>query len=85
MACLTPPSYSFTGPAAFPFHPCCLSLLTGVLTGSTDVAKVDKDALYSAMSELVTRYGSRLELDYGGINGNDQTWESIPGEEVSTL
>ncbi|KAH6617563.1 hypothetical protein F5144DRAFT_499211 [Chaetomium tenue] len=77
------PAYSFIGPAAFPFHPCCFSILTDVLTGSTDVAKVDKDALYGAMSERVIHYRSFLELDYGEISGIDQTWESIAGEEFS--
>jgi hypothetical protein len=62
-----------------------LSIPTDVIAGSTDVAKVDKEALHSTMSELVTRYASRLKLDYGDISGNDQTWEPIPGEEVSPL
>ncbi|KAK3291519.1 uncharacterized protein B0H64DRAFT_330444 [Chaetomium fimeti] len=77
------PNYSFTGPVAFPFHPCCFSILTDVLAGSTDVTTIDKDALYSAMCELVTPYASCLRINYGDINGRDQTWVSIPGEEVS--
>ncbi|KAH6842295.1 hypothetical protein B0I37DRAFT_407388 [Chaetomium sp. MPI-CAGE-AT-0009] len=75
--------YSLTDPAAFPFHPCCLSILADVVTGSTDVTKIDKDALYNAMSELDHPYEACLRINYGNINNGDQTWGSIPGEEFA--
>ncbi|SPQ26221.1 9561db44-f022-46d9-829f-60848b735ce3 [Thermothielavioides terrestris] len=73
---------------AFPFHHGCLDILTQVLTGSTDAANLNKDALYDAMSGLhdVSKkwpIGQCLNLDYGNVEGRDRRWRSIPGEEFS--
>ena len=35
------------------------------------------------MTELSPGYSTNLGLDYGAIEGPDQCWESMPGEEVS--
>jgi hypothetical protein len=66
----------------FPFHQDCFDVLTNVLVGSGDVAKIDKDALYDAMAELAPSGAVVLELDYGNVSGRDQSWVSRPGEEV---
>ncbi|KAL2126293.1 hypothetical protein VTI74DRAFT_1233 [Chaetomium olivicolor] len=73
------------GIVVFPFHNCCLDILVQVLTGSKDLANVNKDVLYDAMSGLAERSGECLDLDYGSAEGRDQYWESVPGEEVSSL
>lgn len=66
----------------FPFHWCCYELLSKVLTGTDNVAKIDKDLLYSVMQELSVDYGKRLDLDYGNPGpAEEQFWESNPGEE----
>ncbi|OCL02984.1 hypothetical protein AOQ84DRAFT_326619 [Glonium stellatum] len=65
----------------FPFHWCCFKILARALTGSPDTSKIDKDTLYNVMAELSPDYGSSLQLEYGNINGREQFWESIAGEE----
>ncbi|KAK4041711.1 hypothetical protein C8A01DRAFT_45146 [Parachaetomium inaequale] len=70
--------------AVFPFHQDCFDVLTNVLVGSRDVAKIDKDALYDAMSELVAPLDAVcLKLDYGSVSGRGRHWVSEPGEEFS--
>lgn len=68
-------------PAVFPFHPECFDILTSVITGSTNTDLLDKDILYRVMADISSR--TRLDLDYGAISGNEQFWDSIPGEEFS--
>jgi hypothetical protein len=72
-------------PPVFPFHWCCLEILARVLTGSPDVRRIDKDALYSVMSELVGWNKNRLDLDYGSISGCQEEWVCVPGEEVRDI
>jgi len=84
---LTRPSfYVFepSGVATFPFHDCCLEILTKVITGLVDAGNIDKDVLYNAMASLALSGGSAtyLVLDYGDVLGRDQSWQSISGEEV---
>jgi hypothetical protein len=66
----------------FPFHESCLVVLCRVLSGHDDVTEIDKDILYAALWQLTKGVSRSLCVDYGGIQGMDQTWESIPGEEV---
>lgn len=46
------------------------------------VNKIDKDLLYSVMTQLVSNYPRKLDVNYGNINGIDQSWECVSGEEV---
>ncbi|OJD15883.1 hypothetical protein AJ78_03901 [Emergomyces pasteurianus Ep9510] len=68
---------------AFPFHWCCFEILTRVLTGSTDICKINKDILYNVMIGLSPEYERRLAIDYGSILGVEQFWGSVPGEEYA--
>ncbi|KAK4236390.1 hypothetical protein C8A03DRAFT_16969 [Achaetomium macrosporum] len=80
------PSYSkqdHSGLLVFPFHYCCFNILTQVLTGGNDTTKIDEDALFDTMARLVQTHSVCLDIDYGSISGQDQRWESIPGEEFS--
>jgi hypothetical protein len=86
---LTCTSYTRQDPhglTVFPFHDCCLDILTEVLTSSKDVTEIDKDVLCDVMFELTTApYATYLELDCGSVTGRDQRWESVPGEEVNMM
>jgi hypothetical protein len=44
--------------------------------------KIDKDLLYSVMTQLANDSRGMLDVDYGDIDGIDQTWECLSGEEV---
>jgi hypothetical protein len=44
---------------------------------------VNQKVLYDVMSELED--GTSLKINYGDIQGQDQDWQNIPGEEVSIL
>lgn len=68
-------------PAVFPFHPEYFKILTSVITGSTDAELLDKDILYRVMADVSGC--TLLDLDYGAISGNEQFWDSFPGEEFS--
>lgn len=46
------------------------------------VDTIDKDVLYSVMTQLATEYSTKLNVDYGGIDGNGQNWYCKSGEEV---
>lgn len=73
------------GIVVFPFHDCCLAILAEALTGSRNVADMDKDVLYDALNEVPvgTRYGLSLGLDYGLAPGQrEEWWNPVPGEEV---
>lgn len=46
--------------------------------------RVDKDSLYHAMTQIDNdKYA--LSVDYGGMEGVDQNWKCVPGEEVQIL
>lgn len=82
---LTPSSfYSFNTNLipVFPFHEACYRLLARSLFGDDDVEQIDKDALYSAMSQLLNYLPRSLKLDYGDLVSIEQTWECRSGEEV---
>ncbi|KAF2702894.1 hypothetical protein K504DRAFT_463925 [Pleomassaria siparia CBS 279.74] len=67
---------------SFPFHETCYYILARSL-GYTRQECIDKDAMYTAMRHNVQSNASRLDLDYGCINGVEQSWECQPGEEFS--
>jgi hypothetical protein len=73
-----------SGILVFPFHHCCFSILTQVLTDSDNTSDIDKEALFDTMAGLLKKQYTCLDVDYGAISGQDQRWESIPGEEVRT-
>lgn len=71
----------------FPFHPHCMTVLEKAFQwsssrsqGPEERSRLDLNVLY----KTAVRIGGlgNLKLDYGGIHGVDQCWESIPGEEV---
>lgn len=66
---------------AFPFHEACYAILVKSL-GYENPMMVNKDALYSVMSQLVEEGSSSLDLDYGLDGGFEQFYECNPGEEV---
>ncbi|KAK4102319.1 hypothetical protein N658DRAFT_506506 [Parathielavia hyrcaniae] len=83
---------------AFPFHNCCLDILSDVFAGSGDsrLEGIDKDVLYHVMSCLASelRDGLLLStvscfhpiLDYGFVSGRDAgkgRWRPLSGEEFS--
>jgi hypothetical protein len=67
---------------AFPIHEACFKLLTRCLA-TDDRKNVDKDVLYAVMLQNVTEMAHHLGLDYGPIQGAEQTWECHTGEEWS--
>ncbi|KAF2119207.1 hypothetical protein BDV96DRAFT_567199 [Lophiotrema nucula] len=77
-------SYDENALPAFPFHETCYELLARALFGEPDTTRIDKDVLYSIFTPLCDDYARSLDqVDYGGIEGIDQTWECIQGEEYS--
>ncbi|KAB8246412.1 hypothetical protein BDV35DRAFT_354108 [Aspergillus flavus] len=64
-----------------PFHWSCFEILTRVLTGSTEISRVNLNALYGVMSALTNH--SSLHLSYGNDISRSQGryWECIPGAE----
>ncbi|KAK4103397.1 hypothetical protein N658DRAFT_557267 [Parathielavia hyrcaniae] len=72
-----------SGLLVFPFHNCCLDIFTQALTGVNNALKIDKDTLFDAMAALVNTHSACLALDYGSISGQEQYWESVPGEGFS--
>ncbi|KLJ09372.1 hypothetical protein EMPG_15235 [Blastomyces silverae] len=66
----------------FPFHWECFCLLAWALDHETEPNNLDRTVLYEVMKEFSQVY-SFLELDYGQIEGPEQDWYSVPGEEVS--
>jgi hypothetical protein len=68
---------------AFPFHETCLKVLCRSLFGHENVMMIDKDILHSVFSQLKGEmYPCQLLVDYGGIEGMEQIWDCISGEEV---
>ena len=55
-------------------------MLSRAVTGSPDSDQLQKATLYRAMQDIGGF--TKLDLDYGDFNGNDQDWQNIPGEEV---
>jgi hypothetical protein len=67
----------------FPFHETCFKVLCRSFFGHENVTKIDKDILYSVLSQLNDEdYSRYLDVDYGEIEGMEQTWDCISGEEV---
>jgi hypothetical protein len=70
----------------FPFHETCSKVLCRSLFGHENVTEIDKDILYSVLSQLngegYSRLMRKLNVDYGGIEGMEQVWDCISGEEV---
>jgi hypothetical protein len=67
----------------FPLHESCFAVLCRSLVGHEDITELDKDILYSVFSQLNKGgYSRHLDVDYGGIQGMEQTWDCISGEEV---
>jgi hypothetical protein len=67
---------------AFPMHEACFKLLTKCLATEKD-KKIDKDVLYDVMHQSMEELARNLELDYGPIDGAQQSWECYAGEEWS--
>jgi hypothetical protein len=65
----------------YPFHETCYDLLAKRL-GYTDNQQIDKDVLYSVMSQKSGGYGRALDIDYGPIEGAEQYWSCVSGFEV---
>ncbi|KAI9373810.1 hypothetical protein BJX61DRAFT_541377 [Aspergillus egyptiacus] len=65
----------------FPVHLCCLELLSRAITGTPDIERLHKSALYDVMYKL--KSFSNLKLPYGDISGADYIWQCIPGEDYS--
>ncbi|PGH03723.1 hypothetical protein GX51_03867 [Blastomyces parvus] len=64
----------------FPFHFECFCVLAWALDHETDSNNLDRTVLYEVMKEFSQVY-HHLELDYGQIQGPEQDWYSVPGEE----
>jgi hypothetical protein len=75
-------SYEPDEEPAFPFHEACYKLLSRDL-GFVDEKGLDRDVLYRILKQNVDRLARGLSLDYGCIQGANQFWECLPGEEVS--
>jgi hypothetical protein len=65
----------------YPFHETCYDLLAKRL-GYTDKQQIDKDVLYSVMSQKSGDFGGALHVDYGSIAGAEQYWSCVSGFEV---
>jgi hypothetical protein len=65
----------------FPFHEVCYDILA-IHLGYKDRQEIDKDVLYSAMSQNVLDHNSALNIDYGAIEGKEQYWSCESGYEV---
>lgn len=75
-------SFNANQTVIYPFHEACYEIFARYLFDDPDTSKIDKDILFSAMDSLCEEYARSLELDYGSIEGPEQTWDSIAGEEV---
>lgn len=64
----------------FPFHRCCLEILTRFITNSTDTDALNKGALYHSLFEVTGE--KSIDFDYG-VRGQERYWDCLPGEEVS--
>lgn len=70
--------------AVFPFHETCYSILALAIYDEPTTARIDKEAMYTAMTVFVDPHscGYGLDLDYS-IGKLDQYWTCFHGEEVS--
>lgn len=75
-------TYDADIPPAYPFHEACFQVLTRRL-GYENPNEVDKDVLYTVMTQFCADYARMLALDYGSEQECGQFWECMPGEEVS--
>lgn len=64
----------------YPLHEACLQVLAKCL-GLQKEDEIDRDVLYAVLSQNSEDYAPALSLDYGQIEGPEQFWSSIPGEE----
>ncbi|GES58040.1 F-box domain protein [Aspergillus terreus] len=64
----------------FPFHLCCFKLLLYSIFGDMEFDNIDKKVLYKVMMDTNPGH-TRLDLDYGDVEGPDQYWLCEPGEE----
>ncbi|KAF2451988.1 hypothetical protein P171DRAFT_376537, partial [Karstenula rhodostoma CBS 690.94] len=64
----------------YPFHEACLQVLAKCL-GLRKKGEIDRDVLYAVLSQNSKDHDPALSLDYGEIEGPEQFWESISGEE----
>ncbi|KAF2119682.1 hypothetical protein BDV96DRAFT_642695 [Lophiotrema nucula] len=69
--------------AVFPFHELCYELLARYITGQPKPAKINKDIMYSTLSQLYKQeWGGVLSyVNYGHVNGGEQFWTCVSGEE----
>ncbi|EEU42515.1 uncharacterized protein NECHADRAFT_80127 [Fusarium vanettenii 77-13-4] len=70
----------------FPFHRQCHTVLARVLTGTEDTGKINRAVLYKIFGGLISGKSRCSDLDYGhATQGQDQTWEAIPGYEYTVI
>ena len=74
-------SYNQDDMIGYPFHETCYDIFAKNL-GCMDKQEIDKDVLYTAMSQKCGADDSALQLDYGCIEGKDQYWSCAMGYEV---
>ncbi|OAL57354.1 hypothetical protein IQ07DRAFT_528128 [Pyrenochaeta sp. DS3sAY3a] len=75
-------TYDDDMPPAYPFHEACFQVLTRRL-GYENPNEVDKDVLYTVMTQFCADYSRMLALDYGSEQECGQFWECMPGEEYT--
>ncbi|KAL1592714.1 hypothetical protein SLS60_011130 [Paraconiothyrium brasiliense] len=64
----------------YPFHEGCLQVLAKSLgLGKED--EIDRDVLYTVFSQNNDDYARVLALNYGQLDGPEQCWDSVQGEE----
>ena len=64
----------------FPFHRRCLSFMVMAI-GEKREDVIDTKVLYTVFSQHREDWAPALQLNYGGIVGPQQFWESVSGEE----
>ncbi|RFU26663.1 hypothetical protein B7463_g9679, partial [Scytalidium lignicola] len=75
-------NHEHEGPV-FPFHWCCYELLARVLTGTSDISRINKDLVFAVFHEATEDYANRLSVDYGSPEPpGEQFWNSNDGEEI---
>ncbi|KAL2363802.1 hypothetical protein RJZ56_003273 [Blastomyces dermatitidis] len=65
----------------FPFHWECFCRLAWALNYETESNNLDRTVLYEVMKEFSQVYAF-LELDYGQLEGPEQDWYSVPGDDL---
>ncbi|KAL4941996.1 hypothetical protein BDV06DRAFT_171253 [Aspergillus oleicola] len=67
----------------YPFHQDCLEVFSRAIQGNADTGTIDKRALFRAFNSQSDML--RLDLPYGDLDGPDQDWISVPGEEYAVI